>query len=152
MEQCALPIDGSSVIVPLRVHLQPCESRDAHFRPQPEKPSGVNLLDTPEIQGIAHPQSRGVASATTKPDTTHEAVEPSSNCPGEREGVPPVVAADTFDHFPERFRGRIDRKLALIPIETAAGPVRIRGKRVTGSPGQRSDDHLVATCASLHPL
>ena len=77
-----------------------------------------------------------VAPAAAQPDPADEPVEPAADPPGEREGVPAVLAADALDRPATAPRAR--RRpvgVALVDVEAAAGPVGVGGQRVARRAG-----------------
>src|SRR4051794_6551700 len=92
--------------------------------------SWVDLLDPPEVDGVATAQPRGITPPSTKADTAEDAVEPSTHLPGERPGVPTVFSAHSLDDPPQVDSRRGDARDALVDVQRASGPLRIARQRV----------------------
>src|SRR3954454_24926223 len=92
--------------------------------------SWVDLLDPPEVDGVATAQPRGITPPATEADTAENAVQPSARLPGERPGVPTVFSAHSLDDPPQVDSRRGDARNALVDVQRATGPLRIARQRV----------------------
>ena len=135
--------------VVFHVELQPGQPGQPHLRPQPQQAAGLQLLDPPEVEGVADVETARVAPAPAQADPADQPVQPAAHLPGQRERVPAVLAADALDHPPQRLRRRgrcaacARRRTALPPAQS--GSV---GSGSDGAPGTDADAHRVATAES----
>src|SRR4051812_23680709 len=126
--------------------LQPGATRQPHLGAQPKQMSRLDLLDSPEVDGVATPQPRGITPPATEADTAEDPVEPSARLPGERPGVPTVFSAHSLDDPPQVDSRRGDARNTLVDVQRAAGPLRIARQRVGRRAGQTG---VGPTCADV---
>ena len=88
VEQRPLAVAGAPAppgVVRLGVHLQPGQTRQPHLRAQPQQTAGLDLLDPPEVQRVAHPQPCRVPAARGAARPRRRA-GPASRAPPRRAG------------------------------------------------------------------
>ena len=113
MEQGALPVAGTArrrrVLAPY-ISSQARPGSRISARSRSSRPGSISSTrqKSSESPTRSRAASRRPRRSPTPPD---QPVQPPPHRPGEREGVPAVVAADALDHPPQRLAGRVDGQL-----------------------------------------
>jgi hypothetical protein len=80
------------------VELQPRPTGQLHFRLQAQETVPIQLLDTPEVQGVANSQLIGIAPLPAHANAAHALVYFSSELPQPICEQPAAIASNSLDY------------------------------------------------------
>ena len=87
------------------LELEPGAAGQFHFRPKAKEPGRLDLLDPPEVEGVARAEKVWMAASPPKPRPSDQGVQEAPEPPEPVAEVPAGVSADSLDG-PERRLGR----------------------------------------------
>jgi len=89
--------DLAARVVACNLELEPRPSGHFHFLTQPEHPTRLDRLYSPEIERVSATEANRVASATTQTRPTKKQIDRSTNFPEEIPVIPSRRSADSRD-------------------------------------------------------
>jgi hypothetical protein len=131
-ENCSLPVVTGPIWARLHGEFQPGEPGNFHLGTQAKKAAAVDSFDAPPVEGLAGFQGVGMHAPAPQPDASDEFVGEASCSPGNRQRVPAVLAADSFDDAPHVGRAGFCVTGAVIRVYAVSSPLGVGGQRVTG--------------------
>ncbi len=84
--------------------LQPGTPGQSHLGPEPEQAPGLDLVDPPEVDGVAAAQPGRVPASAPQTDAADQAVDPTPARQASDQEYQPCRTADPLDDPPERRR------------------------------------------------
>src|SRR6185436_5830594 len=101
--------------------LEPRAAGDLHLRPQAQQGRPADLLHSPEVERVAHPEMIRVAASETHPDAADEAIHESPDPPENVRVRPAGIAAEPLYLGENALRRRGDDALPMLDDHPLSG-------------------------------